>query len=317
MKLRRRYVLLYLLVLSILALFVVFQSYDKFARNPSINNINKKVILRYLDEDEQQFLVDNNLNVKVFYQYIKVKNFKLQNYQYYNLVKKYFPSLKNSDLVNKTNTLVEEEYTLNGLKYIFENKVYSINQLIALAKYSNDADGTNIEYYPNKITTLLDGTKYIGTYKPNDLVKIHNELTNYKDIYLRKETAQQLDQMCKAMQEDTTKYCGGLTIEYGYLSYEQLAKINSKNIVLKPGYSEMQLGMTIIFKTSKDFIKSNNYLWLLNNGAKYGFVARYLNTTYYKYYYNHFRYLGSSAATKFNNKINNQKLVEEEGSNNE
>ena len=305
MKLRRRYVLLYTVLLSVLALFVIFQSYDKFARNPSINNINKKVLVKYLDDDEQQFLVDNNLNVKLFYQYVKVKGFVLQNYQYYNLIKEYYGNLSNEDIITKGNILVEQEYTLNSLKYIFENKVYTINQLINLAEY-NDMEGIKVEYYPNKITTQLDGTEYIGTYKPQDLRKINNAATAHKDIYLRKEAAEQLTLLCEQLKEDTGKYCGGLIIINGYLSYDQLSALKSKNIILKPGFSEMQLGMSIEFKVDKNFTTSDNYQWLLKNGADYGFVARYLNDESQKNSYGYFRYLGVKQAEKFNsiNKVN-------------
>lgn len=81
----------------------------------------------------------------------------------------------------------------------------------------------------------------------------------------------------------------------------------AKQLVAEPGESEHHTGLAIDFNTiSDDFCNTNAYKWLLENGAKYGFILRYPeskeNITGKNYEPWHFRYVGVHAAKAMNGK---------------
>ncbi|MDF9867240.1 LAS superfamily LD-carboxypeptidase LdcB [Bacilli bacterium PM5-3] len=278
MRLRRRHILIYVLTISAICLLVVFQSYDKYSRNKTINNKNKQVIEKHLSDEDKKFLIDNNINAELFMPFIKEKGFKIENYEYYNIIYQYNKKLDKSEIVEKGNKLVEEEFTLNALKNIFKNKLYTLDQLIELAiNPSPYYASAKPEFYPNNAYALSNVNYYIADYKPSDLVLINVKYTkNNKKMYLKEEANNQLNLMCDNLKLLTKKECGGLKIEYGFLSYDYILK-NQKSLgsFNKPGHSDFQLGKTISFTNSKDFDKNSLYLWLLDNSYRYGFIQRY------------------------------------------
>ena len=318
MKLRRRYILLYVFVISFICLFIVFQSYDKYSRNATINAENKKIIEKYLTADEKQYLIDNNLNTKLFMPYIREKGFIIQNYEYYNLIAKYHPKLKKDVLVNKTNQLVEQEFTLSSLENIFKNNLYSLNQLLKLAttpsQYYPEAKP---EFYPNNMFALSNTEYYIDSYQPDDLVKISQNFTvQRRTIYLNKQANQQLTLMCDHLKILNGKECGGLKIEYGYISYSNTNKYRKQLPFIRPGHNDFQLGRSIAFVDSKNFYENKLYLWLLNNSYRYGFVQRYpddkVDSTLVSNQSGVFRYVGINNAGYL---VKNNLSIEQQRSN--
>ncbi|MDR3215223.1 MAG: hypothetical protein LBT75_02975 [Bacilli bacterium] len=300
MKLRRRHVLLYVVILSSIVLFVVFQSYDKYARNNSINKFNKPILEKYLDDKEKQYLIDNNINVKYFIKYIKDKQFVLNNYQYYNIIAQYNTDYSITKIVEYGNKLVSRDFSLDGLNNILVNKVYTVIQLYNLNIYEDTHPEVTIMYYPNLNETLLGNDKYIGQYQPHDLVLINPKLTNNQKFYLRKEANDELNLLCQNLELLSNGYCGGLKIEQAFLSYDNLNKLNINDKLYMPGYSEFQMGFSFVFYENKSFNKNKVYLWLLNNSYRYGFMQRTLidNDSQTQKDYGIFRYIGINKATK-------------------
>ncbi|MDL2212054.1 D-alanyl-D-alanine carboxypeptidase family protein [Erysipelotrichaceae bacterium OttesenSCG-928-M19] len=315
MKLRRRHILIYVIVISVVSLIIVSQSYDKYSRNPSINSLNREVIENYLSDEDKKYLIDNNLNVNLFLSFIKEKGFSLQNYEYYNVVQKYYPKMKKAAVVKQTNLLVDENFTLNSLNNIFKNELYSLDQLISLAnKPSSYFPEAKPEFYPNNAYALSNTKHYIADYKPNDLVKLNKAYTlNKSNIELSNEANKQLMLMCDNLKVITEQECGGLKIKYGYISYKNTNKYTKELAFIKPGHNEFQLGKTIEFNKSENFNKNKLYLWLLDNSYRYGFVQRYpddkTNHTGVSNHYGVFRYVGVNEAK---NLIQNNKTIEEQ-----
>lgn len=74
-------------VLFVVSFYVVNLRFDKFYRINGINNDDRILLETYLTEEEQIYLVDNQVSMDLFIDFLKEKDFQLQNYKYYNLIK--------------------------------------------------------------------------------------------------------------------------------------------------------------------------------------------------------------------------------------
>ena len=45
----------------------------------------QEIFEKYLSDDEQEYLIDNQISIDLFIDYIEYDDFQLVNYQYYNL----------------------------------------------------------------------------------------------------------------------------------------------------------------------------------------------------------------------------------------
>ena len=300
MKLRRRHVLVYVLVISLACLFVVFQSYDKYSRNRTITEKNKILIERYLNEEEKKLLIDNNINVNLFLPFIKEEGFVLKNYEYYHVVYQFHKKMSKADIVKKGNQLVELQFTLNSLNTIFKNKIYTVNQLIVLANYKSPFfPEAKPEFYPNNALALSNQNFFIYQYEPNDLEIINPKFTLKKsELKLRSEANKQLNLMCENLRLLTNQESGNLKVQYAFLSHQDIVKKQETSLgsFNKPGHSDFQLGNTISFYPSSNFDENRLYIWLLDNAPNYGFIQRFpadkVNITNVSKQYGIFRYVG-------------------------
>lgn len=310
-KIRRRHIIFYIITISFISLFVIFQSYDEYSRNSSINDTNRVILERYLSQDEKTFLIDNNIDVNIFLPFISYNNFNLLNYEYYDLIFKYFKDKDKQEIVSAGNFFVKEEFTLRSLDKIFKNKMYDVNQLINLVE-NNRNNELKIEFYPKNWNALSNFEYTINDFKPNDLVIISKNFTE-KKLYLRQEANNGLNLLCNALENINSQKCGGLEVEYAFISYDALKKAPKKYpSFIEPGQNDFQLGNTISFRNSKIFNRNKFFSFLKQNSYKYGFVLRYPNEkvdiTKVENQYGVFRYVGVEQATKM---FNENKVIEE------
>lgn len=275
MKIRRRHVFIYVVLITLICLVIVTLSFDKYARNESINHNNRPIIEKYLSDQDKKFLIDNTIDVALFIDYIKEPDFNIKNYEYYQLIGEANPKMSAEDVVKKTNSLIENNFTLKYLRNVLKNHIYEVDDLLELAQLGLNNVDKIAEFNPNNKLALANATYYISKYKPKDLVKVNAQLSNKKTIYVTNETNQQLDLLCQKLEMLNGKKCGGLQVQYGYISYEQASQVKDAGYPLVPGYNTFQLGTTIMFKNDATFIKSEMYLWLLENANKFGFILRF------------------------------------------
>ena len=88
MKLKRWHLYFIATLCFLLAFSALNFKYDKFYRVNGINNDNRALIEMYLDDNEQEYLIENGIAVSEFIDYIEYDEFHLQYYQYYNLLRK-------------------------------------------------------------------------------------------------------------------------------------------------------------------------------------------------------------------------------------
>lgn len=119
MKLKTWHLFAVIIILFGCSFYVINQKFDKFYRVNGINNDNRVLLEKYLDEDEQTFLIDNQINIDLFIDYLEEDDFYLQNYQYYN-------QLKNSNRYTKKKDIIDVGNSLSTrLTYLYADKALS------------------------------------------------------------------------------------------------------------------------------------------------------------------------------------------------
>lgn len=116
MKLKRWHMFLVICILFGCSFYIVNTlKFDKFYRVNGINNDNRMLIEKYLDDEEQTYLIENQISIHLFIDYLEEDDFHLQNYQYYNLLKDSGRYKKVSDILDIGNSLATR------LTYLFKS----------------------------------------------------------------------------------------------------------------------------------------------------------------------------------------------------
>lgn len=160
MKLKRWH--LYVIVGCVFCVVFVYinQKYDRFFRVNGINNDNRALIEQYLDEEEQQYLVDNGISVKEFIDYIQEPEFYLPYYQFYNELKLSKKYNSNQELIHIGNTIAKQLDILYGEEGIDYCKTLIKNNLMEAFMVQDDFDFANIPYY-QILRTIYSDTSYV------------------------------------------------------------------------------------------------------------------------------------------------------------
>lgn len=114
MKIKKWHLFAFIITLFLVSFFVINLKFDKFYRLNGINNDNRVLIENYLDEDEQEYLVENQIHIDEFIQFIEIPDFKLNNYQYYNLLDQSKRYSKKSNIIYVGNNLATRLEFLYG-----------------------------------------------------------------------------------------------------------------------------------------------------------------------------------------------------------
>ena len=230
----------------------------------------------------------------------------------------YVNTFHNVDNVEVINKIKNEKYYLqkNYDKYLS----YSILNNVSSYDIVREVNvGLYRDYYKQMIATdtskdilmLVNKYNYLNyDYVPNDLEIISDKCNIGINSYLRHEARVEFEKLCNDAKKE------GLNIYSlsAYRSYEKQyniykSKLQNKDIntidavSARPGNSEHQSGLTVdINLLSKEFDKTNEYYWMINNSYKYGFILRYPRDcekiTGYDYEPWHYRYVGREAANK-------------------
>ena len=149
-----------------------------------------------------------------------------------------------------------------------------------------------------------------SAYIPDDLVTIDDEYVKAEgEIQIERNVAKAFYDMAKAAKKDGME----LMVSSGYRSYKDQEEVTNTylklygqnyvdNYVAKPGFSEHQTAMSldIASKSVSTFVNSDEYVWMMDNAYKYGFILRYPKSkediTGYKCEAWHYRYVGKKIA---------------------
>lgn len=175
--------------------------------------------------------------------------------------------------------------------------------------------------YLNTFLVLVNTNHYLDeSYIPPNLDKVSNYEIPYinragETIYLDKTCLINLNQMILDMHELNLN----VYLFSGYRSFDKQIKIYNSTLnkleVALPGKSEHQTALAVDLSTlehglSTNFSQTAEFMWLINNSYKYGFILRYPKDktliTGYSFEPWHFRYVGHHA-----NEIKNEITLEE------
>lgn len=151
-------------------------------------------------------------------------------------------------------------------------------------------------------------------FKPDDLVVPNVDLM--KDLYLRKEAANAIEEMFNAASDEgiSLKIGSGFrsysyqeTLFNNYVSRDGIEEANKYSA--KPGQSEHQTGLAADIASKSEYCYLKNCfkdtdegIWLSENAYKYGFVLRFMEgkeeITGYIFEPWHYRYIGKEEAKK-------------------
>lgn len=296
-ELRAR-VLLILVCLAVggYCLHIMDQSYDPLARYPYTTDKNRDILLKYLDSDDIDYLINQHITPDKFLDFIELKGFYLRNTLYYKEAKD-TQDADNEYIINFVNRF-RKKFSYESLKELLSH--YSYIDLTTY--YENEAvlySDLRLITDPTNPYVILNQENTVYKYSPD-------KLTSFNGILVQAVLVEDLSNMLDAY----TSVMDGqdqLSLLSGYLSYEQIldAYVNASkehsdvdSYMFSAGKNEQQLGYTIVLDGQNEWIdlchehlsedmdyssiKENlpDYLknrieWLEENAYRYGFVIRY------------------------------------------
>ena len=313
MKIKRALFILILIVLFVICLTKMNESYDDLGRYQfELTEEERKLVLDQFSTEDINYLVEQQIEPKQFLPYLLVDGFDLSNTKMYNIAYRVQPESKEFivNFINKYRSHLSYKTIEDVLSH------YSYNLLM---RFFDEGDGflENPTLLPNPTDLLahLESSQTLYHYEPTDLVSIndlpHRAIETGNDILVRKEVVKPLHALANAMKEIEDAPFGNMEIIAAYLSFENqyiLYDISKERFGDDidvywdvPGRNEYQLGYTIQLspkedkkkddkkddkkenkddKKEKDQKKKNNEkreqaVWLQENAYKYGFVIRY------------------------------------------
>ena len=202
-----------------------------------------------------------------------------------------------------------KSYQTNNPNLSIEDIVTRVNLNLDKSPYTDTIPSINL----NTNYLLVNKFNYLGSdYIPNNLELLDNSYAK-SGIYLVKEAKDNIERLIDKAKND------GMNIRVisAYRSYsyqENLYNNYVKNdgveladtYSARPGYSEHQTGLVVdvtrAFDNFNNFENTNEYNWMLENAANYGFILRYPkdkeNITTYSFEAWHYRYVGVELAQK-------------------
>lgn len=180
MKLRRWHLYLLVTLCFCVAFITINRKYDRFYRVNGINNDNRALIEQYLDENEQEYLIENAIAVKEFIKYIEVDNFILMNYEFYNALDKTnkYPDL--NTLIEVGNQLVDKLEVSFGSKSLDYCQILIKNDLVAAYINQDEFNFDNINYY-QVLRAVYDENDYTYIEDTNTYLKKIQETDNLEE----------------------------------------------------------------------------------------------------------------------------------------
>ena len=242
------------IVLFTASFYYINIKYDRFYRVKGINNENRQLIEKYLTSSEQDYLVENQIPIAKFIKYIKYKDFKLKNYQYYNL-------LQDTDRYSSKKTVIQTGNAIvDALSSRYDSNFYKLAQTII----ENDLEYGLIHSKDFKDENII----YYGLMRP---------LYSAKDISYITDTATYLDDLAlrNVYDDDALSFFTAVCAEYKKNSLKTLMQeSNDTNVELitRPAGTDLYLNSN---KYIGSYVPESLVLLQDVSRLKYGMYLRY------------------------------------------
>ena len=256
---------------------VIFIILMIFLFNTNSNNKDKEEVKENETVEESPKEEENEFSNLSYY--------KEQNLERYENYKTNNPDLSIEDIVTRVN--------LNLDKEVYTDTILSVN--------------LNTNYL------LVNKFNYLDSnYVPNNLELLDNSYAK-SGIYLVKEAKDNIETLISAAKNDgmnirvISAYRNYTYQENLYNNYVKSDGVeNADTYSARPGYSEHQTGLVVdvtkAFDNFNNFENTEEYKWMNENAANYGFILRYPkdkeNITTYSFEAWHYRYVGVDLAKK-------------------
>lgn len=310
MKIKRISFIVSLLVLFGVCFTIMNRHYDELARYPYVTNENREIILKYLSNDDINYMISQQLKPEQFLPFIETKDFTIRNTLWYTRAKE----LQDADNETIVSFINDFRSRLEYAKLETLLQAYSYDTLRTFYEEDNVyIRNASIVSDPSSLLALIDENESLYRYVPKGLVTIDDlphvsMLEGESEIQVHEELVEPLRQMCADISSVNDKTCGNMILVAGYISYEDQLPLY-ESMLLKygkdefrsywdyPGQSEFQLGYTVRFQpagrevtkiddnrlnheesdASKGEFNEEEQLaeWLKDNAHLYGFILRY------------------------------------------
>ena len=277
-------------------LYQMDKSYDPLAMYPYTTDKNRDVILKYLDSNDIDYLVNQHITPDKFMDFIELDGFSLKNTLYYKEAKD-TQDADNEYIVNFVNRF-RKNFSYDSLKKLLSH--YSYIDLTTY--YENEAvlySDLRLVADPTNPYVVLNQENTVYKYAPENLV-------DFNGIYVQSAMVDNLSSMLDSY-ASVMDGQDHLSVSSGYLNYEQVLDqyVNASkefagvdNYMYGAGKNEQQLGYTIVLdgqdewlnlckqyvnedmdytQVEEELSKENKSRveWILENAYRYGFVVRY------------------------------------------
>lgn len=236
------------------------------------------------------------------------------------VVEKYSAELKEKlekiEFINEKINYFDIDKLDRYIEYYQKNKELDLETVVLWVNIGLDRPHyTNMENVENfEIDKILVNKYYsLGSYVPDNLVKINYPYSNNNNQWLQKEAAEAFINLAKEAGElgytirANSAYRSYKAQEMIYNSYlSQHGRNTTDTFSARPGSSEHQSGLAVDVNngnlTYTSFKNTKEYQWMKENAHKYGFIQRYTaekqKITGYVTEEWHYRYLGVEMASK-------------------
>lgn len=287
--------IIFSLFISITCIWNMQQSFDPLARYPYVTSENRDVLLTFLNNEDIDYIITQQMKPDVFLEFIQIPGFDIHNALYYRMAMD--TQKENPDYIVNFVNRFRSHFSLSILQNLLT--YYSYMDLTSF--YENELvlqNNLNLIDHPDDMFALVNENNSIYKFAPKNLV-------NYDSIVIRKEVVENLQAMQEAyaamMQEP-------LVLQSGYMSYDAIYAVYNKNLnqnenqisnwMYRPGQDERQLGYTIVVDGYETWLKAcleqdsdkidyakiidklddnltKRMEWLEENAYRYGFVIRF------------------------------------------
>lgn len=262
MKLKTRHLFLVIIILFGCSFYVVNLHFDKFYRLNGINNDNRVLIEKYLSDDEQEYLIDNQISIDLFIDYIEYDDFQLVNYQYYNLLKETHRYSTITDILETGNSLATR------LDYLYRQQAFDQAKVLVhnvLEEAFLNTDNFNFDYIDiyTSMKSLYQENDYSFVQDSEKYILILQEM-GYDDL---NQISQIMEMLTRAYNQQTLADLMATTLPAGvqmvFAPYELDTLVNQQNYIGKYEPRELLLVQDIPRVSYTMYLQKDAYNALL------------------------------------------------------
>ena len=262
MKLKTWHLFLVIIILFGCSFDVVNLHFDKYYRLNGINNDNRVLIEKYLSDDEQEYLIDNQISIDLFIDYIEYDDFQLVNYQYYNLLKETHRYSTITDILETGNSLATR------LDYLYRQQAFDQAKVLVhnvLEEAFLNTDNFNFDYIDiyTSMKSLYQENDYSFVQDSEKYILILQEM-GYDDL---NQISQIMEMLTRAYNQQTLADLMTTTLPAGvqmvFAPYELDTLVNQQNYIGKYEPRELLLVQDIPRVSYTMYLQKDAYNALL------------------------------------------------------